>query len=263
MARIYYVGDWSLSFGPLFVESPFQYGYKGTQLFDDGHWLKSALESSGEHEVTSVPSWDFYRLGPGAYENILDEYDLLIFSDVEARLFQLAPEFFDRSKFAAGKPLVFPDRIRLTIEAVKQGLGVMFLGGWLSFNGEIGKGGWGRTPLKEILPVTCLDVEDLCESTEGFTARPSAEKHPLLKSIDLTSLPPIFGYNVVRPREGCPVVAQWHPTGDPMLAVGEFGRGRVLAYTSDPAPHWACNFVHWEQYATFWQNACRWTLGGN
>ena len=122
---------------------------------------------------------------------------------------------------------------------------------------------WGRTPLSEILPVTCLDVEDLCESTEGFTARPAAEKHPLLKAIDLASLPPILGYNIVRPREGCPVVAQWHPTGDPMLAVGEFGRGRVLAYTSDPAPHWACNFVHWEQYAAFWQNACRWTLGGS
>jgi uncharacterized membrane protein len=273
VAKIYYVGDWSLMLGPLFVESPFQYEYKGTELFNYGHWLKAALESSGEHEVTSVPSWDFYRLAPGAYEKILSDYDLLIFSDVEARLFQLAPEFFDRSKFGTGKPLTFPDRIRLTIKAVHGGKGIFFLGGWLSFNGELGKGGWGRTALKEILPVTCLDYEDLCESTEGFTAQssasshsigfapqPPAADHALLRGIDLTTLPPILGYNVVRPREGCPVVAQWQPTGDPMLAVGEFGRGRVLAYTSDPAPHWGCNFVYWEQFAAFWLNACRWVL---
>lgn len=262
MAKIYYVGDWSLMLGPMFVESPFQYEYKGTELYNYGHWLKSALESSGEHTVASVPSWEFYRLGPGAYEQILGEYDLLIYSDVEARLFQLAPAFFDRSKFGSGKPLVFPDRIRLTIEAVHRGMGVMFLGGWLSFTGEIGKGGWGRTPLKEILPVTCLDIEDLCESTEGFTARQSIERHPILDSIDVGTVPPILGYNVVRPRAGCPVLAEWQPTGDPMLAVGEFGSGRVLAYTSDPAPHWGCNFVDWDQYTRFWLNAARWTIGG-
>ncbi len=261
MAKIYYVGDWALVVGPMFIESPFQAEYKGAELFNYGYWLKSALESTGEHQVNSVPSWEFYKLGPGQYEQILDEYDIVIFSDVEAKLFQLAPDFFDRSKFGPGKPLVFPDRIRLTIEAVQKGLGVMFLGGWLAFNGEVGKGGWGRTPLKNILPVTCLDVEDLCESTEGFTAKATAKDHPILKSIDLATLPPILGYNIVRLREGCQVLATWEPSGDPMLAVGEFGKGRTLAFTSDPAPHWGCNFVYWGKYAPFWLNACRWMLG--
>jgi len=260
VARIYYVGDWAILLGPVFVESPFLHEHKGAELFNYGQWLKSALESSGEHEVTSVPSWDFYRLGPGEYEKVLDEYDLLIFSDVEARLFQLAPQFFDRSKLGGTRPLVFPDRVRLTVEAVRRGKGVLVLGGWQSFTGELGKGGWGRTPLRDILPVECLDHEDLRESTEGFTARAIVPDHPLLEGLDLATLPPILGYNVVRPRAGCTVVAQWHPTGDPMLAVGEFGQGRVLAFTSDPAPHWGCNFVYWEQYASFWLNACRWAL---
>jgi uncharacterized membrane protein len=43
-----------------------------------------------------------------------------------------------------------------------------------------------------------------------------------------------------------------------MLAVGQFGEGRVLAYTSDPAPHWGCNFVYWAEYARLWSNAIRW-----
>lgn len=53
----------------------------------------------------------------------------------------------------------------------------------------------------------------------------------------------------------------WEGSDDPMLAVGRFGKGRVLAYTSDPAPHWGCNFVYWDSYNRFWQNAAAWLLG--
>ncbi len=171
MARVYYVGDWAVLTGPVFAETPFHYSHKGLDIFNYGHWLKSALEATGEHEVASVPTWDFYnKLGPGDYERVLAEHDVLVFSDVDAKLFQLAPSFFDRSRFGAG-PLTFPDRIRLTLEAVRAGKGLMLLGGWYSFTGEMGKGGWGRTPLAEALPVRCLEVEDLVESTEGFSPR--------------------------------------------------------------------------------------------
>jgi len=256
MAKIYYVGDWAVMIGPIFAETPFNYAVKGTDLVNYGHWLKEALESSGLHEVRSVPTWEFYRLPPGQYEQILNEYDVIIFSDVEAKNFQLEPSFFDRGKFGK-EPLTFPDRVRLTVEAVHRGTHMMFLGGWLSFNGQMGKGGWGRTRLREILPVDCLDVEDLCESTEGFRAEACQPRHPVLDGINLSSMPPILGYNIVRARESCEVLAVW-PNGNPMLAVGQFGKGRVLAYTSDPAPHWGCNFVYWDGYARFWLNACNW-----
>jgi hypothetical protein len=177
MAKVYYVGDWAVMTGPVFAETPFFHSPKGLDIFNYGVWLKDALESTGEHQVASVPSWDFYnRLGPGDYETILDEYDVFVFSDVDAKPFgrvdqhepeAVAPGFFDRSKFGR-KPLVFPDRLRLTMEAVKAGKGLMLLGGWYSFTGELGKGGWGRTRLKDLLPVRCLDVEDLVESTEGY-----------------------------------------------------------------------------------------------
>ena len=32
-----------------------------------------------------------------------------------------------------------------------------------------------------------------------------------------------------------------------------FGKGRVLAYASDPAPHWGLNFVYWDGYGEFWR----------
>ncbi len=262
MARIYYIGDWAVMLGPYFAETPFNHAMKGTEIFNYGVWLKEALEAGGEHEVESVPTWDFYRLGPGEWERILDRYDAVVFSDVELKSFQLAPSFFDRSKFGR-EPLTFPDRVRLTVEALERGTSMMFLGGWLSFNGEMGKGGWGRSRLREILPVECLDIEDLVESTEGFCGHARQASHPIFDGIDISAMPPILGYNKVRARPRCEVLATWGNTEDPMLAVGRFGRGKSLAYTSDPAPHWGCNFVYWDQYARFWQNALAWLLGSD
>lgn len=259
MARVYYIGDWAIMCGPVFAETPFNYTYKGLETYNYGKWLKESLESTGQHEVVSVPTWEFYKLGPGEYERILDEYDVLIFSDVEAKIFQLAPSFFDREKFGT-QILTFPDRIRLTIDAVRAGKGAMFLGGWLSFTGEMGKGGWNRTPLREILPVQCLDFEDLVESTEGFTANVTAEGSEILAGIDFASFPPILGYNKTVPREGCQTLLTVRQTGDPLLSAGRFGLGKVLAYTSDPAPHWGCNFVFWGQYADFWLRCLEWVL---
>jgi uncharacterized membrane protein len=250
MAKIYYVGDWAVLTGPVFAETPFYYSHKGLDIFNYGIWLKDALESSGKHTVDSVPSWDFYnKLGPGDYERILEEYDILIFSDVDAKLFQLAPSFFDREKFGK-EPLTFPDRLRLSEEALQRGTHFMFLGGWYSFTGEMGKGGWGRTRIKNMLPVECLQIEDLIESTEGYRlARTDEYFDP---SIDVAACPPILGYNKTIAKPEAEVLLTFEETGDPALALIQQGRGRCLSYMSDPAPHWGLNFVYWSDYQLFW-----------
>lgn len=251
MAKIYYVGDWAVLMGPMFAESPFNYEFKGIDIFNYGEWLMKAFESSGDHEVKSVPAWDFYKLGPGEYEKVLDEYDVIVFSDIEAKNFQLAPSFFDREKM--GKEiLTFPDRTRLTVEAVKEGKSVIFMGGWLSFSGEGGKGGWGRTRMKEIIPVKCLGTDDLVESTEGYYPVANSGWQDFFAGIDLDQIPPILGYNQTLEREGFDTILTIKETGDPLLVYGEMGEGKVLAYTSDPAPHWGCNLVYWEHYNAFW-----------
>jgi uncharacterized membrane protein len=260
--RVYYVGDWAVLTGPVFAETPFYYSHKGLDIFNYGHWLKSALEATGEHEVASVPAWDFYnKLGPGDYERVLAENDVLVFSDVDAKLFQLAPSFFDRSKFGK-EPLTYPDRIRLTLEAVRGGKGLMLLGGWYSFTGEMGKGGWGRTALADLMPVSCLGTEDLVESTEGFAPAATREGRAFFGDLDVRTMPPLLGYNRTRRRPGGTVLLEVAGTGDPLLAVRAFGRGRVLAYTSDPAPHWGLNFVHWEGYGAFWRRCLEYASGG-
>ena len=98
--------------------------------------------------------------------------------------------------------------------------------------------------------------------TEGFVAEGVLPDHPILKGIDLSSMPPVLGFNIVKPRSGCDVVARWKGEGTPAISVGQFGKGRVLAYTSDPAPHWGCNYYFWDAYAKFWTNACDWFISG-
>lgn len=252
MAKIYYIGDWAVQLGPVYAETPFNYAFKGLDLFNYGKWLKEALEATGEHSVQSVSTWDFYKLAPGEWEKILEENDVIIFSDVEAKNFQLAPDFFNRAKFGT-KVLTFPDRIRLTIDALTSGKSVLFLGGWLSFNGEMGKGGWGRTRFREVLPVKCLETEDLVESTEGFTAEVTGDGKSVFADIDMSSFPPILGYNRTLPIDEGRVPLNVKETGDPLLAFRQCGKGRVLSFMSDPAPHWGCNFVYWDKYGSFWR----------
>jgi uncharacterized membrane protein len=214
--------------------------------------LKNAIESTGRHTCDTCSTWDFYGMEPGRYEEILDEYDVIVFSDVEVKNFQLAPQFFDRNVFGSGI-ITYPDRVRLTVEAIEAGTHAMFMGGWLSFNGEMGKGGWGRSRLAEALPVECLATEDLVENTEGFHMLRTTDG--LFDGIDVGTAPPVLGYNRTLPLEDSVVHIEVAETGDPLLVTCTRGDGRTLAYMSDPAPHWGCNFVQWDRYADFWAGA--------
>jgi uncharacterized membrane protein len=257
MAKVFYVGDWAVALGPIYAETPFNYAYKGLETFRYDRYLRDAIESTGVHTCDTCSTWEFYAMAPGEYEEILVEYDVVVFSDVEVKNFQLAPQFFDRKVFGTGI-ITYPDRVRLTVEAVASGARAMFMGGWLSFTGEMGKGGWGRTRLAEILPVRCLDTEDLVESTEGF--RFARIDPGFVPDVDLATAPPILGYNRTIPREDATVGVAVEETGDPLVVTRIHGDGAVLAYTSDPAPHWGCNLIQWDEYSRFWVESLEYLL---
>ena len=47
--------------------------------------------------------------------------------------------------------------------------------------------------------------------------------------------------------------------GDPFVAVGKFGEGRSVAFTSDCAPHWAPpSFLSSPDYGKLWKNIADW-----
>ena len=132
------------------------------------------------------------------------------------------------------------------------------LGGWLSFSGVQAKAGWGRSTFSTVLPVECLATEDLVESSEGFTVEVLVTDHPVIQGLPWEKFPPIFGYNEVKEKPEGKVLVRVKETGHPLIVVSEYGKGRILTYMSDPAPHWGINFELWEGYDAFWQQSLMW-----
>lgn len=251
-----YLGDWVFYQGPTFTESPFETMAKDCHLDFLGTPLTEALVRNGA-TVKLHSNWELYHLPPDAYQAMLAETDVLIVSDIEARCFQLSPRFFDRATYGT-QVITFPDRLKTLLRRVDEGMGALFLGGWLSFTGYLGKGGWRRSSIANALPWECLPEEDLQESSEGYHIRIHESLHPVLQGLPLATWPPIMGYNEVRPRERLHELLSIDETGDVLLGVAHQGTGRLGLFTSDPAPHWGINFVLWEGYGDFWTGLVRW-----
>jgi uncharacterized membrane protein len=50
---------------------------------------------------------------------------------------------------------------------------------------------------------------------------------------------------------------------NPLIVVGEHGKGRVAAFASDMGPHWMPReFVEWPGYARLWQQLTTWLADG-
>jgi len=254
---VMYVGDWVFHSGPEFIESPFHKEVKDCELHFYGQRLADALKPAAA--LRCLSNWELYRLPPGRFEEHLKESDLIIISDVESKCFNLYPDFFERSK-RTNLVKTYPDRMDSLRKWVHSGGGLMMLGGWLSFSGSKGTGGWGRSRMAEALPVECLPGEDLVDSSAGFTPEVLLPSHPLARGLPWKTFPPLFGYNELIPKADAEVVVRVEQTGHPLLVAGRWGKGRVLVYASDPAPHWGINFEMWEGYDAFWRQAMKWTL---
>ncbi len=257
--HVLYLGDWVFHMGPTFVETPFNtVETKDCDLHFYGRRLADALEPKAE--LTCLSNWELYRLGPGKLEELVDKSAAVIISDVEAKCFQLYPDFFERSA-RTGMVETYPDRIEFLKGWVAGGGGLMMLGGWLSFSGAQEAGGWRRSRLAEALPVECLVGSDLVETSAGCTAELVADEHPCTRGLPWDEFPPIFGYNELVPKDDADVLVRVRGTEHPLVVAGSYGKGRVFVYASDPAPHWGINFELWSGYDAFWQQALRWVRG--
>jgi uncharacterized membrane protein len=253
--HVLYLGDWVFHVGPVFIETPFALETKDCDLHFYGQRLADAL--GRDAELTCMANWSVYRSEPGKLEDLIARSAAVVISDVEAKCFHLYPSFFDRAR-RENKVISFPDRLETIKKWVESGGGLMMLGGWLSFSGAREMGGWRRSQLAEVLPVECLVGEDLVESSAGFTAELLQPDHPIARELPWNSFPPIFGYNELVPRSDADVVVRVRETGHPLVVAGTYGRGRVVIYASDPAPHWGLNFELWEGYDDFWRRALKW-----
>ena len=221
-----------------------------TSKYDQGiEPLRSSLLGFG-HEVDHLPA----ELVPDRFPTSaagLDGYDVVVLSDIGSNSFYLSTATFERSESS-------PDRLDVLRHWVAKGGGIVMVGGYMSFSGIDAKARFGRGALASCLPVVISDFDDRAERPAGVTTDVLLPQHPLVAGI-AGDWPPLLGYNRVEARADAALVATVDD-GAPLLVTWNYGAGRVTAFTSECAPHWAPPaFLEWDHYKTLWNNIITWT----
>jgi uncharacterized membrane protein len=251
--KVLYAGDAAALIGPILVASPFNVEVKGFSMKVWGQPLIDALKAGGievVHMTNEVALASFPRTVEG-----LSEYDVLIISDCECEVLSLYPFWIP------GAEVPRTNRLKAIREYTRGGGGLLMVGGWTSFSGRFGHGGYYDTPVEEALPVSCLKgLDDRIETPEGVHVNVNKADHPVLKGIPWSECPVFEGFNKIIPKQGAEVLATIGEGEDrnPLIVTWQFGKGRSMAFASDCSPHWAAFFQPWKHYATFWQQAVRW-----
>lgn len=221
-----------------------QYGHFGTEI-------ACMLEKNG-FDVDFILTHDIAEKCPETRKEF-KKYDVVILSDVGSDTMLVQPRKPDGTRNL--------NRLSELKEYVREGGGVLMIGGYFSFSGIGNQARYGMTPLAEILPVRISNYDDRVECPEGVSM--TVEKNvrtALFDGIEVAKCPPFNGYNRTVLKDSGTMFASFN--GDPFLVGGVFGEGRAFAFTSDCAPDWApLEVLRWEGYSILMSNIIRWTAG--
>jgi uncharacterized membrane protein len=246
--NILYIGDHKLQANQYYA------GAEAFQVFHqqvaDYEPLLSALDDGPGVSVEHLDGAETMTEFPRSVEELL-AYDALIVSDLSRGT--LEPHFFPDS-------IPGVNLLRIIREFVEAGGGLVYCGGWMTFQGYQGVGNWQGTPVEAVLPVEIRPVfDDRVERPEGGEVTLTDSDHPITH--DLDGLPVVYGYNRTGPvRDDADLLAE--VDGNPLLTANEFGDGRAVAYASDPGPKWGYGLMEWDGYDEFWRQIIEWVTSG-
>ncbi len=235
--------------------------YKGFDQFNSATFhsgagpLVAALKGT-RFELVHMPAHEAVDTFPFDMDG-LKSYDAIILSDIGADSFLLHPDVWLNGKTT-------PNRLKLLRDWAHEGGVFGMVGGYLSFQGINGRARWRKTPIEDVLPVTCLPYDDRIEVPEGFQPQLAKADHPVFAGIEGT-WPLLVGANEVVAKPDADVLATLPAEygGHPLLAVGTYGKGRSFAWTSDLSPHWVPTAFHeWPGYARLWTNLFAYLIDG-
>ena len=176
-------------------------------------------------------------------------------------------------------------------DQIRQGMGLLMIGGWESFHGF--GGDWDTTVLGQLLPVEISAIDDRTNFDQPALLHPTDWKSALWGLPWFDRPPTIGGMNRFVEKAGAETwlsVTPFAPrfdsntgligwsSGDslPALVTGSYGSGRTAAFASDVAPHWVGGFVDWgptrvtaqakgagaievgSDYVQFWKHLLAW-----
>jgi len=150
------------------------------------------------------------------------------------------------------------EALEYLLQQIRSGAGLLMIGGWESFCG-LG-GNWAGTAIAAALPVEISTRDDRINFDQVALVTRTAD-HPILDGLPWDERPPVIGgFNRFRARPEARVLLEVvrHRVCrdgdhfrlekndiDPLLVVGDYGRGRTAALATDLAPHWVGPLVDW------------------
>ena len=210
----------------------------------DGKFYRQGIENADEL-VNGFPK----------SEEELFKYDALIIGSVEATFFT-----FDQLK--AVEQFVF-----------RRGGALLALGGSKSFN----TGGYGNTPLADLLPVFINGSKETPAESQTFKAAPAdrGRDHPASRLVDqpdanakawdqmpAISLPEV----ITEIKPGASVILEARSTKEknrvvPLLVEERYGRGKTLALLASDTWRWRMMLESKDKsFETFWRNLMRYSV---
>ena len=180
-------------------------------------------------------------------------YDALMLSDIGAKTLLQPPDVWLRGQRV-------PTRLKVIESWVKDGGGLIMIGGYMTFQGIDGRGRWHRTPVERALPVECLQHDARVEIPEGATPEVCEAGHAMLAGVP-PNWPYLLGANELTPKPNADVILRLpaEQGGFPLLVSGTYGKGRTVAWASDMSEHWLPKpFLDWSGYDMLFGNMVRW-----
>jgi uncharacterized membrane protein len=116
--------------------------------------LLAALAGAGV-DVDYLPGHLVPARFPGSVQELAG-YAAVMLSDIGANSLLLSPDTFERSAMTA-------NRLEVIERYVRDGGGLLMIGGYLSFAGIEGKARYHGTPVEDALPVTISPLDDRVE----------------------------------------------------------------------------------------------------
>lgn len=210
--------------------------------------LTAGLKAKG-FDVTHMTATNAPIDFPETIED-LKAYDVLLVGDIAADTLLLHPDVVYNCN-------PHPNRLELIKQFVLEGGGLIFTGGWLTFQGVDAKGRWAGTPVEDVLPVHILSMDDRVECPQSVQPNVINPNHPILKGID-GQWPRFMGYSRSIAKDDAETIMTINE--DPFLVTGSFGKGRSIAFASSPGPHWGGmkEYLAWEHHDSFWQQCMLW-----
>lgn len=241
---VLYVGDNEQTTNHFFA------GTESVQVYQyetrDYEPLMTALEDSNGIETEHMTAGEAVEAFPETTTE-MSAYDVLLLSDLSRD--SILPHFLPDA-------VPGPNRVKLVKQFVADGGGLVFCGGYTSFQGYQTRGNWHDSHVADVLPVEILSwADDRVDAPEGIETSVTNDDHPVTAGLD--EFPQVYGYNNTGAvKEDARLLAT--VDGNPLLAATEHDDGRALAYTSDPSRKWGIDLLEWDDYQQFWVQALEW-----